>query len=460
MFINRKVRNLLIVIIFFAMMILINSNSAYAGVTASNTSVTVDENGVATVTITGSNVTGTVSVSTANANIATVTSSYNWIENSSVTVTIRGVTAGTTTVTVSGKVADSTTGAGDTTYSIPISVTVRGKSTDVPDNNSSNNNSNSTGNTGTTGNTNNNQVEPKSSNSNLSNLGIRPNDFTGFRSGITTYNVTVPTDVEKIEVYATKQHEKATVTGTGTKSLKEGLNIFSVVVKAEDGTQTTYTINVTRQENTQEEISEGVNQDIEIGIQGISMLKIEDLDLIPEFETGIYQYTIRYVGTKDFLEIETSATDEDYKIEIVGNNGLVEGENIITILVEDKEGNNIATYQITVDKKLIDEEALLKQEELRKEQERIKLIIIGISVIALIILITIIVLIVRHKRNLYDDEYDEYDDENFDNNIQNTEELPREELKKEYLNRFNDEIEFDEDYEEKPKRRSKGKRFK
>ena len=45
----------------------------------------------------------------------------------------------------------------------------------------------------------------KSSNANLSNLGIKPNDFSGFKAGVTSYNVTVPEDVETVDVYATAQ---------------------------------------------------------------------------------------------------------------------------------------------------------------------------------------------------------------------------------------------------------------
>ena len=38
----------------------------------------------------------------------------------------------------------------------------------------------------------------KSNNANLSNLGMNPNDFKGFKPNQTTYNVTVPNNVEKV----------------------------------------------------------------------------------------------------------------------------------------------------------------------------------------------------------------------------------------------------------------------
>ena len=66
----------------------------------------------------------------------------------------------------------------------------------------------------------------KSSNANLSDLGIKPNDFSGFKSSNTTYDVTVPKDLEEVEVYAKTQDTNAKVEGTGTKKLESGLNVL------------------------------------------------------------------------------------------------------------------------------------------------------------------------------------------------------------------------------------------
>ena len=124
----------------------------------------------------------------------------------------------------------------------------------------------------------------KSSNANLSNLGIKPNDFSGFKPTITTYNVTVSEDVEEINVYATPQDSKATVSGTGKKQLESGKNIVSVVVTAEDGTSKTYTININKSGNAKNSTKID-NQD---GSKGLSELKIEGLTLEPEFSTNTY----------------------------------------------------------------------------------------------------------------------------------------------------------------------------
>ena len=98
----------------------------------------------------------------------------------------------------------------------------------------------------------NSKTSTKSNNTNLSNLGIKPNDFTGFKTNKTSYDVTVPNDVEKVTVYATAQDKKASIKGNGTQKLNVGKNTLNVVVTAEDGTTKTYTINVTREEGNSE----------------------------------------------------------------------------------------------------------------------------------------------------------------------------------------------------------------
>lgn len=277
----------------------------------------------------------------------------------------------------------------------------------------------------------------KSSNANLSDLGITPYDFNGFKYGTTSYEVTVPESTETVEIYAKTQNANATVTGTGMKSLEKGENKVEVVVTAEDGTKKTYTINIIR-EVQQEKY--GDTEKIE-NSNGLEELKINDLSLSPEFKTDIYEYTVKYIGEDTKLNIETTPTSTDYIIEVVGNEDLQEGENTITILVSESNGNNVATYQIIVNKSLIDEEAIAREEAEKKEQQ--KKIIIGAITVAVILAI-IVFIIIRHKRNRsLEEEFsgtdfydiDDYDDDDY-------------------------EEEYEEEKETKRKIKHKGKRFK
>ena len=357
---------------------------------------------------------------------------------------------------------------------------------------------------GTSDSSNNTTSEEESSNANLSNLGIRPNDFSGFTPGTTTYNVTVPEDVESVEVYATAQDSNASISGTGNKTLEYGENALNVVVTAEDGTIKTYTINVTREGEETNETDE-TEGETEI-INGLSNITIGDLELSPAFKKDVYEYTVKYIGENTSLDIQAVPTDPDYTVEILGNEDLKEGENIITILVADGEGNNVATYQLTVNKSLVDEEALEKEEKERQQQEQRKIFMIAGGIIVLILVIVIIIVIKRRRNRVYaeefsgvpfagindedeyDNDYDNYDNDNqFDNynveplseqndnlqteeNNQETstrldfddskEKEEKEKAKRDFLEGYNSDY-TDEYEEDRPRRgRKKGKRFK
>lgn len=101
---------------------------------------------------------------------------------------------------------------------------------------------------------NSNSTNSTSSVATLANLGIRPNDFSGFRAAKMSYSTEVPNDVESVEIYATKGQGGQNVSGTGKKTLNEGANTFNIVVTAEDGkTQKTYTLTINRKAKTEEE---------------------------------------------------------------------------------------------------------------------------------------------------------------------------------------------------------------
>ena len=327
--------------------------------------------------------------------------------------------------------------------------------------------SNSSSNTSST--TTNSSTE-KSSNANLKMLGIRPTeyDFTGFKMATTTYDVTVPSDVEEVEVYGTAQDSKAKVSGLGTKKLTEGLNDLSIVVTAEDGTEKIYTINVTRGESASSENDE--EGTIETSGEGLSSLKIGDLELSPAFSTTTYEYTAKYIGEGTELNVEANTTSPDYTVEITGNNNLQEGENVVTILVTDKKGENVATYQVTVNKSLVDEEKIAReQEEARKKEEQKKMIIIG-AAIGVIVLIVIIALIIKHRRNkAWAEEYtvpfsglnddDDYEDDDYreEDNINEEETWTKESARKQFLDDYENVY---QDQERASRRKHKGKRFK
>ena len=346
--------------------------------------------------------------------------------NESASTSITFVATQNTTVTLTGDITDFSSNYSQTVNQ-SAQITVQSASTGGSGNTSSGNNQNSgngsgtsgttgggtsgTTNGGTTGSSSGSSTttnNTSSSNANLSNLGIRPNDFSGFTPNRTSYSVTVPNSVTSIEVYANVGQSGQKISGTGTKNLSEGTNSFNVIVTAPDGTTTkTYTIAVTREaseENEEEENQEEQNtteENTEIingnSVFGLTELKIDGIELDPSFSTEIYEYSAKLIGDKDKLDITATASEENAKVEITGNEGLVEGENIITILVTNESGDKTAAYQIKLTKSLVDEEAIAREQELEREQRNRRIMTIAI-VVAVILIITII-LILRRRRN-------------------------------------------------------------
>ena len=310
-----------------------------------------------------------------------------------------------------------------------VSVTVKAKET-----------TNNVGNTGGSSNSGNNNTDntsnnEKSSNANLSNLGIKPNDFKGFKQNKYSYNVTVPNDVTSVEVYAYKGDEGQSVSGTGVKNLKEGENTFEVKVVSEDKSKTnTYTIVVTREESENSENSNNTTEDTntteeeqipedenntEASGLTLKSLKVEGItdkenitiepNISPDFSPDIYEYTTTVQFDVNSLKIEAEPNSENTTIEILGNENFQIGENIVTILLKDNDTGEQQTYQIIVN----------KTSDVIILENNIKYIKWGIIIaIVVIILIAIIIAVVNYRRktkirdsefgsnNIFDDEYD------------------------------------------------------
>ncbi len=91
----------------------------------------------------------------------------------------------------------------------------------------------------------------KNPNNYLKTLYVQNHPFTSkFKlgdDGSKTYKLTVDKSVESIKICATKVSTYSTVTGKGSKTLKDGVNTFTVKVTSESGSSRKYKIQVTRQ---------------------------------------------------------------------------------------------------------------------------------------------------------------------------------------------------------------------
>lgn len=189
---------------------------------------------------------------------------------------------------------------------------------------------------------------PKSSDATLSALSIEEGTITPiFDPQITEYTLNVSEEISEVHITATPT-STATVEITGETELQIGENIATITVTAEDGTVNTYTIKI-------------VKQNIKIGLQALIIGYVDEngkfveLPLSQAFNTDILEYTLEDLESDiQSLRVDALANSANVEIEIIGNENLVSGENIIKIVlkrsIEGAEPEEVV-YLVKVNKK-------------------------------------------------------------------------------------------------------------
>lgn len=146
-----------------------------------------------------------------------------------------------------------------------------------------------------------------------------------FNKDIATYNITVPYLVDELDLSYIVNNAKATVKVSGNSDFKVGeVNIVTLEVTAEDGSQRVYILNVTRSVNDS-------NNDL-------ADIKVKEGELSPKFSSDTLEYTVNVPAGTNKLTIEAKTMSNDSKVEIIGNENLKEGHNTVLIKVTDKDG--------------------------------------------------------------------------------------------------------------------------
>lgn len=283
--------------------------------------------------------------------------------------------------------------------------------------------------------------EEKSKNANLKSLTIEGVDLIPeFNPEVTEYSVKLIDFKDRdLNITAEPEDEKSVVKIVGNTNITDE-NEITITVTAEDGTSKIYTIKAIK-ETTK--------------AFGLASLTIKDVEL-KGFSTEKYEYKVQF-ETLDKLEIEAIATEEGATIEILGNENLKEGENLITIMVTSVDGTKTATYQIKATKLVV-----VEQEEVK--EINMKAVLIS-GIIALVVLVIIIILITVYVRRnslpVVDYEYHDNLDNNNENDTEFADEIaPNTNSEKEVKTSRVDEL-FTQDIEEdRPRRRGKGKHSK
>lgn len=170
----------------------------------------------------------------------------------------------------------------------------------------------------------------KSSDSSLKSLTVSSGSI-DFIPSTLEYNLEVSSNVSTIEIQAVPNDTKATVKLPDKLSLETGLNTFAIVVTAEDGSTTTYKINVNKLENV-------ISENALLSGLSISGKRID-------FSSDVFEYKIGNITTSK-LDINATAIDSNAKIKIFGNNNI--GKNGVIIIRVTAEAGNYKDYILYV----------------------------------------------------------------------------------------------------------------
>ena len=206
-----------------------------------------------------------------------------------------------------------------------------------------------------------------------------------FNKNTLTYTVIIPEDVTSLEINAEPAVDGAIVRISGNTRLTRQENTVTVRVTAKDGTSRAYTIIVLKEPK--------VNLKLE-------SLQIEGVNLEPNFSSDTFYYTSALIDTElTSLNINAVANDPEANIEIVGSNNLVDGENLINIILSNDEETTI--YQLNIDVDKLGEKEKEVDNVITRVRKIINYSLLGFAGLMLFIaFILIIVLIVKIvKRN-------------------------------------------------------------
>ncbi len=211
-------------------------------------------------------------------------------------------------------------------------------------------------------NTTNKKKSSKSSDSSLKSLSSSKGRVK-LKSGVYDYYVSVDNSVKNLDIDAVPRDSKAkvkykvngkVVDNLNDVELKVGNNKIEIVVIAEDGSSTTYHVNVNRSKP-----SKSSNN-------SLSELKVSEGSLSPKFNEKVLDYHVTVDSSVDSIDIYPKVKDKKAKVKYRYKGREVEsledlplefGDNKVEILVTSESGET-KKYTVTVEKKKSDDNYL------------------------------------------------------------------------------------------------------
>lgn len=209
-------------------------------------------------------------------------------------------------------------------------------------------------------------------NNDLASLEVK-NYTIDFDKDKTNYTIIVENEVEKIDVVAKAEEESAKVKIEGNDKLEDGNNAVTITVTGKDNTTKTYTINVIRKANGEDNPSLTSNVYLE-------ELTIKDYQI--KFNQKVDYYDLKIADDVKTLVITAKPSDDQATVEIKGNKDL-KNKSKIEIIVKAHDGNQ-KIYTLAIQK---------------NSSSNFKLILTILELLALLLLVALcIILIKKHKK--------------------------------------------------------------
>ena len=155
-----------------------------------------------------------------------------------------------------------------------------------------------------------------------------------FDQNVNTYDITVASDVDSLNITAIPVDSKANVKIDNNFGFVQGeTKVVNVIVTAEDGSQRVYTINVKKSDKEAD--------------TKLTDIKIDGETLEPKFSPDTFVYTTAVGSGTKTIKVHATPANKESKVEYSINGGLFttsenldlkEGSNIIVIKVTDKNG--------------------------------------------------------------------------------------------------------------------------
>lgn len=230
-----------------------------------------------------------------------------------------------------------------------------------------------------------------------------------FNKDVYQYYLTIPSIINEIEVLAISENPNAKVEITGNTNLENEINTINITVMSENQSQKkVYSIQVTK------------TDDFEMANTNLEILAIENYLLNPPFDTNKTNYNIEISNTVKELKIFAVPENENAKVNIIGNDNLKVGNNLITVTVTSANGVTKKDYIIKVYKRDLEEENVFLEEQKaqieeakeiykpeetssevdkneEKKKDNYKLLIVCLSLIIFIIIIVVVFIKNRKK---------------------------------------------------------------